>query len=1005
MKIKFDQLAYQTNAVNAAVEIFEGQIIKNSEFTISLNNGTQGSFFADDGIGIANKLFINSDSMLKNVQKVQIKNKIAPSENLLGSNDAFPQFNIEMETGTGKTFVYFKTILELNQKYGFSKFVIVVPSVAIKEGVIKTYEMTKAYFTAQFHGLIYELFAYDSKRLDRIRQFASANTVDIMVITMDSFNKEAGEKIDNKGNINVIYRENDQLSGQRPIDLISETRPILIIDEPQVVDNTEKAKRSLANLHPSVSFRYSATHKDKSYPTIYRLGAVEAYDQQLVKQIEVASVSVDEDGNRAYLKLKSVTNRNGKISAQIELYKKTKNDANKKVIKMTKGDDLYTKTKLQVYESVGFIQDIDTTPGQEAVYFSGTPEKITLESANFEDLEIKRIQIRRTIKAHLDKELVLNCRGIKVLSLFFLDKVENYRVYGEGDSETKGKYAQIFEEEYQKMIRLPQYKELSNASVPVEEIHDGYFAKDKKGKYKNSTGKSTDDESAYNIIMKNKEGLLTMFSEEKGNVSKANKIRFIFSHSALKEGWDNPNVFQIATLVDTKDDITKRQKVGRGLRIAVNQKGQRVPGFEVNTLTVMANESYKEFAEGLQKEYEEDGISFGLFEDDAFATIVISYDELTEEMSVLGKAKSKILINEMKENDYISPSKHATDKLRRAVKEGKVEVPEEFTDLVPQIIEVIKLKIRNINVKDADEKVKVRVNKEALAENFLELWNKIKSKTTYSIDFDSNKLIHNVLEGTSSLDGINMISTRHSTYKEELVKLDVKQSGIDIVDETFTQYSGKQSDIYALPDIVSFLQNETKLTRKTIVSILKGSKNLELFKNNPLSYMNQAAKIINAHKNQLIIDGIKYMKKENEVYEQSLFTTETLNAYLGENGNSIKIDTNKNKTIYDYVVTDSNVEKDFAKEAEADERVKFYIKLPDWFKIRTPLGPYNPDWALLLEEENEQRLYFIVETKGDSSSDQLRFHERGKIISGKKHFQAVDTDIKFKVVSKESEVF
>lgn len=995
MKIQFDTLDYQTDAVNSAVRVFEGQTIKESNFTIT-NDDPQGTLFANDGIGVGNRVIINEEQMLKNVNKTQILNGIVPSDNLFGNNKAFPQFNIEMETGTGKTFVYLKTILELNKQYGFLKFVIVVPSIAIKEGVLKTFKITKDYFKNQYNGVIYDLFMFDSSNPNRVRSFASANTIDIMVTTIQSFNKDT----------NVMNRENDQLSGARPIDLIAETRPIVIIDEPQSVDNSDLAKDALATLNSSAGFRYSATHRDNTYPKIYQLGAVDAYDNQLVKQIEAAGIEMDEDGNRAHLKLIEVkTGKNG-ITAKIEVYKKTRNDADKTILNFKANDDMFTKTRLQVYDEVGFIQDIDATPGVESVTFSGNPEKITLESATLEDEATKRAQIAKTIEEHLNKELQFKKTGqrIKVLSLFFLDKVENYRVYDEEGNPSLGRYARIFEEEYERLIHLSKYKDLNDVNVPVSEVHDGYFSADNKGKLKNTKGDTQADESTYEMIMKNKEGLLTFYDEEKHHTAKANKIRFIFSHSALKEGWDNPNVFQIATLIETKDTITKRQKIGRGLRIAVNEDGERVPGFDVNTLTVMANESYKDFAEGLQKEYEEDGVIFGVFNKDSFATIIIKYDEVTEEMEILGKEKSEQLFNYLKQEEFINSSGRATDKLKQAITDQEIEVPEDFIEVVRQILDVARSKVKSLDIKDAKDKVEVKVVKEALADDFLELWNKIKYKTTYKIDFDSDKLIELAANGNESFDGVNSIQTRKGTYLYKKGMVEMSQAGVKADESSESSVRATTSGAYKLPDIITFLQNETSLTRKTIVAILQSVNNLDSFKNNPLSYMNQAAKIINAIKNQLIVDGIEYTRTSDE-YEQTLFSTETLNAYLGEKGNSFKVDESKQKTVYDYVVTDSSIEKDFARKAEMDDNVKFYIKLPDWFKIRTPLGPYNPDWALLYEEEDdEQHLYFIVETKGDTSFEQLRPHERAKILAGEKHFKAVDTDIKFKRVSDEAEI-
>jgi len=992
LKIRFDTLDYQTDAVNSAIQVFDGQKVKASNFTIT-DESPQGTLL--DGIGIGNRVIINEEQMLKNVRKTQILNGIAPSDSLFGNNSAFPQFNIEMETGTGKTFVYLKTILQLHEKYEFTKFVIVVPSVAIKEGVLKTFQITKNYFKKQYGGVIYDMFMFDSSRLDRVRSFAASSTIDIMVTTIQSFNKDT----------NVMNRENDQLSGARPIDLIAETRPIVIIDEPQSVDNTDLAKDALKSLNPSAGFRYSATHRDNTYPKIYQLSAVDAYDNQLVKQIEVAGIEVDEDGNRAHLRLIEVKTGKSGISAKIEVYKKTRKDADKVIMNFKAGDDMFTKTKLQVYDEVGFIQDINATPGFESVTFSGMSEKLTLESTTREDEATKRAQISKTIEEHLNKELQFKQAGqrIKVLSLFFLDKVENYRTYDDEGNPKLGRYAKIFEKEYNRLINLSKYRELNDVDVPASEVHDGYFSVDGKGKLKNTKGDTVADESTYEIIMKNKEGLLTSYDEAKHHTAKANKIRFIFSHSALKEGWDNPNVFQIATLIETKDTITKRQKIGRGLRIAVNEDGERVPGFSVNTLTVMANESYKDFAEGLQKEYEEDGVIFGVFDKESFATIIVKHDEITDELKILGKEKSATLFNYFRDEGFINTAGRATDRLKQAITDKEIEVPEEFREVAPQILKVAQSKVKSLDIKNAEDKVEVKVVKEALADDFLELWNKIKYKATYKINFDSDKLIRYAVRGNESFDGIDSIQTHKGTYIYKKGIVEMSEAGIKADESTESSVRAATRGAYKLPDIITFLQNETSLTRKTIVAILQSVNNLDSFKNNPLSYMNQAAKIINAIKNQLIVDGIEYTRTDDE-YEQKLFTTETLNAYLGEKGNAVKVDETKRKTVYDYVVTDSTIEKEFARKAEKDDNVKFYIKLPDWFKIRTPLGPYNPDWAILYEKDDEQHLYFIVETKGDVSFEQLRPHERAKILAGEKHFRAVDTEIRFRRASDEAEI-
>ncbi|UQS81815.1 DEAD/DEAH box helicase family protein [Bombilactobacillus folatiphilus] len=988
MKIKFDTLDYQTQAVNAAVNVLNGQFVKELNFTVS-DTSPEIDFLSEDGIGIGNHIIIDDETMLHNVNQVQLKNNIAPSKNLYGKNEHFPQFNIEMETGTGKTFVYLKTILELNKKYGFKKFVIVVPSVAIREGVLKTFNITKEYFRKQYDAVVYDLFVFDSSKLNRIRTFASANSIDIMVTTIQAFNK----------NSNVMNNENDQLSGVKPIDMVAETRPILIIDEPQSVDNTPTAKDAINKLNPAIGFRYSATHRDKSYPTIYRLNAVDAYNQQLVKQIEVSSLEVDENGNRDHLKLKSVkTGKNG-ISAKVEVYKKTKVGAKKTDITLKRGDNLFNKTKLEAYDNMGSVEDIDGTPGAEAVYFSGTPDKITLSSATLEDEQIKQMQIAKTIEEHLEKELTFKkaCKRIKVLSLIFLDKVENYRTYDKDGNAVPGRYAKIFQEEYNHLISLPRYRELNDYDVPTAEVHDGYFSKDGKGKLKNSTkGESKADESTYETIMQDKEGLLTMY-DPKHHTAKANKIRFIFSHSALKEGWDNPNVFQIATLIENKDEITKRQKIGRGLRIAVNEDGERVPGFDVNTLTVMANESYEDFAKGLQSEYEEDGVTFGIFTADTFSIIPLKYDPVTDEEEVLGELKAEQLLTELKQKDYITKQGRATGSLKKAINDQQINLSEEFQPIADKILAAAQNNIKKIDIKNATDKIPVTVEPEALSSDFQELWDRIKYKTNYKVDFNSDKFIHKVV---NSSEGLNSIQTTRATLSYSKGTLDIGNAGIETSEVSEGADQLKYQVAYQLPDIVTHLQSSTNLTRRTIVKILTQVDNLDSFKNNPLSYMDQATNIINSVKNKFIVDGIVYYKNGDQ-FDQKLFTSEVLNAYKNHD---FKVDLAKHKTLTDYIVTDSDVEKRFAEDAEKDDGVRFYMKLPDWFKIRTPLGSYNPDWAILYEKAGEQHLYFIVETKGNINFDELRPRESEKIAAGKKHFAALDTGITFKKATEEKDI-
>ena len=991
MKIQFKDLDYQDDAIQSAVKLFEGQQIRQSNFTIS-SNQDQGKLYTETGIG--NNIHIQSNKMLQNLNQVQIDNEIPVSETLSSS---YPQFNIEMETGTGKTYVYIKSILEMNQRYGFTKFVIVVPSVAIKEGVIKTFQMTRNHFKSTMNGIIYREFMYDSSRLGDVYQFAQNDMIEIMVINIQAFSK--GKK--NNDNMNIIYRnDRDTLFGNRPIDLIAATNPIVVIDEPQSVDNTENAKRAIDALNPSAIFRYSATHRNKNFPLIYKLGPVDAYEKELVKQIEVAGIENDVDGNEVYLKLIEVKATKRSHYARAEMYVKSKNEISKKEVKLKQGDELYIKSKrITAYEKVGSVTEINAEPENEYIEFTGTPSIIRLSHAIENDRQIKRAQIKKTIEEHLDKELKLNKKGVKVLSLFFIDNVANYRQYDEKNNALLGPYAKIFEEEYIKLINREEYIQLRDKDVPVEEVHDGYFSIDSKKRYKDTGGETLADESTYKIIMEDKEDLLTFYDEEKGQTKTANKLRFIFSHSALKEGWDNPNVFQICTLVETQDSITKRQKIGRGLRIAVNQAGERVHGFDVNTLTVMANESYKDFASGLQKEYEEEGIEFGVFDVNAFSTIITHIDDKTGLKESLGNEQSKQLHTFFKKNNYIDPKNKGTEKLAEDLKNDAFEVPEEFENIKEQIIELVQKKFdhNKMEIRNRDDRVKIKVNKEALAGPFLELWEKIKYKTNYSISFDSHQFIE---RAATELE--EELEVRIARLNYSKAKLETSESGVGYVKEEFATLEVSENEYKDAPDILSYLQNETNLTRKTIIQILKKSSTLRDFRRNPEMYMMEVAKLLNSLKRQAMIDGIKYEKtNDGDVYDQMLFDEEEEIERYREK----LVEITDNRSIYNYIEVDSEVEREFAVECERDSNVKFYIKLPNWFKIKTPLGAYNPDWALLIEEYGTEKLYFVIETKGNIDKNKLRPVESAKIKCGKKHFNALDTGVTFKKSTSLREVF
>jgi len=977
MKLKFDKnLEYQQQAIASVVDLFRGQTPMQTNFTVSAYSGQIGIFDTKNGIG--NRLELDEEEILKNLQEIQLRNGLPQTKVLkAGGYD----FDIEMETGTGKTYVYLRTIFELHKNYGFSKFIIVVPSIAIKEGVYKSLEITKEHFKELYDNTIYNYFVYDSNKLEQVRSFAVSDNIEIMVINIDAFRKSFTDPT-KESKANIIHRANDRLNGMKPIELIQETRPIVIIDEPQSVDTTPKAKEAIKSLNPLCTLRYSATHVEK-HNLIYRLDAVDSYNLGLVKQIEVAGFTTKDYHNNAYLKLLSVDNKKSQITAKIEMdVKDKKGEVKRKAVIVKRGDDLYDKSNgRDVYEGY-IVSEIYCEEGNEYVAFTSKPDilRIGKPIGDVDDMAIKEQQIRKTIEEHLNKELVLNKMGIKVLSLFFIDRVANYRYYDENGNPQKGIYAKLFEKHYNELIRLPKYNTLFkdiDLDTAAEEVHNGYFSTDKKGVYKDTSGSTTDDEDAYNLIMKDKERLLSFDT----------KLRFIFSHSALREGWDNPNVFQICTLNETKSEVKKRQEIGRGLRLCVNQDGERQYGFSINTLTVMANESYEEFAEALQKEYEtENGIRFGIVETHLFANIPVKHEDGS--VKYLGQEASEAIFKGFLDNGYIDEKGKVQDKLKIAIKENKLIVPEEYESVRTEITALARKVCSGLNIKNNNDKKTVKLNKQVyLNPEFKELWDRIKYKTTYSVEFDSEKLISeccNEMQRSLSVSSAKLIYTKAG--------LDISAGGV--VAEESDRYAVVLDNLQNnLPDIIAYLQNETNLTRKTIAEILLRSKTLHLFKKNPQRYMEQVAQIITAKMRHMIVDGIKYTKiGDDEYYAQELFEAEELTGYLYKNMMESK------KSVYEYVVYDSANEESFAKSFEDNERVKLYAKLPGWFTIPTPLGSYNPDWAVLIEADGKDKLYFVLETKADTTFDALRPTESAKIKCGKKHFEALGNEVTFEDV-------
>lgn len=991
MKIQFDaNLDYQRQAIESVTGVFAGQEICQTNFTVApLQSWEEGSLFhgtQEDTLGIGNRLRLLDEDIHANIRKIQLKNGLAPSEDFDSKSGI--NLTVEMETGTGKTYVYLRTVFEMNRLYGFTKFIIVVPSIAIKEGVQKSLEITATHFKELYENVAFDYFTYDSSKLADVRNFATSPDIQIMVINIDAFRKSFTDP-EQENKANIIHRAHDRMTGAKPIEFIQQTNPIVIVDEPQSVDTTDKSKEAIGSLNPMCTLRYSATHVEKHH-MLYKLDSVDAYEQKLVKQIEVAGIDVKDGHNKAYIKLISVNNKKSPISAKIEIDARLKNGSIKrKEVTVTSGADLldakYSGGR-DVYDGY-IIEDIYCEQGNEYISFTSKPDILKLGQAlgEVDPDEFKRLQIRKTIEEHLDKEMRLRPQGIKVLSLFFIDKVANYRWYDEDGNPQKGKFALMFEEEYERAIRKPKYSQLfegADLDTAAQGVHNGYFSVDKKKDssgnemVKDSSGKTAADESAYNLIMKDKEKLLSFDS----------KLKFIFSHSALKEGWDNPNVFQICTLNETTSVIKKRQEIGRGLRICVNQNGERVHGFAVNTLTVMANESYEQFAEQLQKEIEnEEGIKFGVVEKHLFANIVVPVDDHNHEY--LGTEASKQLWEHLQSEGHIDSKGKVQDSLKVSLKNGTLVLPEAFQPHAAQIVSVLKKVSGNLNIKNRDDKAKVSLNKAVyLSPEFQALWDRIKYKTTFRVDFHTNALIEKCAEEIK----INLqVGKARFTYRKAKTEIDRGGVHTQQVQETTSVYESRAFD---LPDLITYLQNETNLTRRTIVAIINKSGRLESFKNNPQKFIEQAANIIKSQMRLFIVDGIKYHKiGDDQFYAQELFQQNELFGYLKDN--MVKAE----KSVFDHVVYDSDIELEFASAFERNEDIKLYAKLPGWFKIDTPLGGYNPDWAVLIEQGGKEKLYFVVETKSTLFSVERRPEENAKIKCGYAHFEALGDDVKFTV--------
>ena len=974
MKLKFDSTqSFQIAAVGSITNLFDGQPLNLGDFSVEINTaGTsgQGSVFQSE-LGIGNNLILEDETILKNLNRLQEENDLDITvEKEFDKNGL--NFSVEMETGTGKTYVYLRTIFELSQKYGFKKFIIVVPSVAIREGTLKNIEITGDHFKALYNNIEFEHFVYDSKKANRLRQFATSNHVQIMVINIDAFRKDFSDSEDDKKS-NVIFKESDKLSGRRPIEFVQATKPIVIIDEPQSVDNTPRAQDAIKSLSPLCIFRYSATHKNL-YNLVYKLDPIKAYELRLVKQIVVASVEGANAQNAAYVKLLETDNKNG-IRAKIRLQVQGKGKVSEKDIWVDgkKSYDLFTlSNEREAYRNGFEVLEISAEPGNEFIDFTAGRLYLGQERGGIKE-DLVEVQIRSTIKKHLDKELQLRGKGIKVLSLFFIDRVANYRDYSEEGKSEKGKYALLFEKHFKDLVALPQYKELD--THPVEKIHDGYFSQDKKGVFKDTNGATQADDDTYAKIMRNKEQLLSL--EE--------PLKFIFSHSALREGWDNPNVFQICTLNETNSAMKKRQEIGRGLRLPVNQNGERVFDDNINKLTVIANESYDEFARKLQTEYEDDcGVTFGKVPKIGFARIVQIVDE--EEIA-LGRGQSEKVWAELVSKGFLDESGKIKPAFNPQQPDFSLGLSGELKEIEAEVISVLQSYQLERHIKKDEEPKVLRINKQVFLDpEFEELWNRIKFKTTYEVKYSTEELITASVKAIKQMEKIEPIQI---SYKEAL--LGVEQRGIT-VQETLSNYKRIQY-VGGLPDIIAYLQKETELTRRTLANILTKSGRLAEFAVNPQKFMDAVASIISRELHRMMIDGIKYERIAEQEWSMRLFEDEEVLSYLN---NRFEVE----KSVYDAVVYDSEVERKFAADLDKREDIKLFVKLPRWFEIETPIGSYNPDWAIV--KHDDEAIYLVRETKGTKDFEKLRNSEADRIRCGRKHFEALK--VGFGVVVSSGEV-
>ena len=993
MKLQFKHQKFQADAAKAVVDVFAGQPYLTPSYMMDKGYGQQTIMDDTDFTGWRNERIVPelSDKLiLERLQKVQRTHQIKPSERLEGHYN----LTIEMETGVGKTYTYIKTMYELNKHYGWSKFIVVVPSIAIREGVYKSFQMTQEHF-AEEYGKKIRFFIYNSAQLTEIDRFASDSAINVMIINSQAFNAKGKDE-------RRIYMKLDEFRSRRPIDIIAKTNPILIIDEPQSVEG-KQTKERLKEFCPLLTLRYSATHKsDSIYNMVYRLDAMEAYNKRLVKKIAVKGIT--ESGSTAtdgFVYVESINLSKADPTATIQFDFKGVSGIRKKTATVGIGYNLYDNSgNLDEYK-VGYVVKAIDGRDNSVAFLNGMKIYAGDIVGKVSEDQLRRIQIRETILSHIERERQLFHKGIKVLSLFFIDEVAKYKQYDEAGRPFNGVYADMFEEEYNDILGSMQLEFGDDDymryldEISAHDTHAGYFSVDKKGKMTNSKLSdkkegTSDDTDAYDLIMKNKELLLD-------RDPKKSPVRFIFSHSALREGWDNPNVFQICTLKQSSSEVRKRQEVGRGLRLCVNQDGERMDAnalgndvHTVNVLTVIASESYDSFAKGLQSELADAvagrpvAVNVELFKGKVIA------DAHGNEQVIDGEL-AQAIFEDLIANGYVRRGA-LTDKYYADKANGEIQVAEEVADSRDAVIHILdsvydSRAMQPENARDQNVELQVDPDKLAMPE-FKALWERISPKSVYVVDFDTDELVNKAIASLNQKLTVPKIYFKVETgTMDEIKSKDSLLEGSSFSKSKSATYdSGRRihTNSSVKYDLVGKLVGETGLTRKAVVAILTGIEKVvfEQFRFNPEEFIIKAAALINDEKATAIIQHITYNMLD-EHYDTDIFTEPTIKGKLGTNAMKAQ------RHLYDHIVYDSTNEHDFAADLDTDINVAVYVKLPDSFYIATPVGHYNPDWAIAFYEGTVKHIYFVAETKGAMSSMQLRMIEESKIHCAREHFKAI----------------